>query len=248
MSNKDTSLEGYVCPFCGPNAQATFEENCAECAANLGRDDSWFMRQIKDLEADLATKTRALAESQAEGERLRANWQYEQKHHQDSLKILDRVQREHGELHGQLAETKAEYDSLALDHEKTSSALRQASRWVGECEKLRARLAQQKKLTAGQQKAAGQIGREFDLLQKDWLKSIEERDTVRAQLAERDREIASMKECLSACEPAIETLREMQTLLKDPEGLDYLCSKHQNPSKALIKALEKILLPPKRTP
>lgn len=53
MNEKDTSLEGWVCPFCGPNARATFQETCAECNANLGDDESWFMQRIRELEQRL---------------------------------------------------------------------------------------------------------------------------------------------------------------------------------------------------
>ncbi len=176
--------------------------------------------ELETLRSDLATKTRALAESQAE------------------------------------------CAALALDHEKTSSALRQMNRWIGECEKLRAQLAQQKKLTAGQQKTASKIGREFDLLQKDWLKAIEERDTLRAQLAERDREIAGITQALeqvqgwrneetqeldrlrarlSACEPVVEAVREWQALAKDPNA--DLDAEVEAQRKALAAAL-----PEKRTP
>lgn len=35
QSKDDTSLEGWVCPYCGPGIEATFEENCADCGRPL---------------------------------------------------------------------------------------------------------------------------------------------------------------------------------------------------------------------
>lgn len=42
---------------------------------------------------------------------------------------------------------------------------------------------------AGQQKRADKIGWEFDRLQDDWLKSVAERDTLRAQLLESQQDL-----------------------------------------------------------